>query len=106
MFDLPTTIDKIAKEMQDEYLRLYLKKDNGELIAKDLERFQILSKKLSIFRIDPGLQLREDDLITKMVKDELGQQFIEIEHNPKTPEELIKLKKKVKEVLDRVLQKK
>jgi predicted ATP-binding protein involved in virulence len=68
VFGLPTTMDKEFLSLNEEYTILFEKRKNGRLNDAQERRFAELSKMLSRLRIDPNLQLVQEDPITELVK--------------------------------------
>ena len=100
MFRLPTTIDKVALEWQKEYTKLAKEKNSGLISKESLLRFHQLNQLLSRFRLDPSLQLKEEDPVAKFVKERIKEKHAKATFEPKTEAELKELKEQVDTVLD------
>lgn len=72
VFGLPTTMDKEFLGLNEEYTILFEKRKNGRLNDAQERRFSELSKMLSRLRIDPNLQLVQEDPITALVKQSIA----------------------------------
>lgn len=74
IFGLETTYDRTSLDWTEEYRVLFNKKQNGGLSPVESRRFSELSEKLAPLRLDPSLNIiQEDDSITRLVKEKLAQ---------------------------------
>lgn len=76
IFGLKTTMDHQFINWNNEYNNLFIKKKEGKLSGTELSTFNDLSKKLAPLRLDPTLELVQEDPITKMVKEKLSKKSI------------------------------
>lgn len=102
IFGLPTTLDKEYLDLNEEYKRLFAKKQEDTLSGNETERFKELSKTLAQYRLDPEHQVGEDDTITAKVKEELNNQDV----NKLTDQEAGDLDKKVSNIINKLFKKK
>lgn len=71
IFGLRTTMDKEFQKWNIEYTELFTKKGKEGLTESEYAKFKILSKSLSPLRLDPLLELKQNDPIAEMVKNKL-----------------------------------
>jgi predicted ATP-binding protein involved in virulence len=78
MFGLETTYDKISLAWKDEYISLFNQKNNGKLSQAAEKRFEYLSQQLAPYRLDPSLQVVQEDVITKLVREKIQERATKI----------------------------
>lgn len=106
LFGLATTFDKTSLDLNEEYKSLLYKKNNGDMTFADQQRFADLSQQLSIYRLDPTLQITKEDPIVNMVKEDIQARYhILADSNDKTqlPSDL---PQQIETILDDIFKKK
>ena len=73
LFGLYSTFDKTSLKMNEAYKNLLKKKTNGGLSDNERKAFAKLSEQLSHIRLDPTLDIVQEDAITKLVREKLNQ---------------------------------
>lgn len=71
MFGLESTFDDISLNRNEEYKKLLSKKTNAGLSETERAQFQQLSQQLAPYRLDPTLQVTQEDPIMDMVRKKL-----------------------------------
>jgi hypothetical protein len=65
------------------------KKIEGKLSVEELRQFMALSKQLAPFRLDPTLQVTQEDSLTRLVRENIDQRHNDLNKNGlKIPEDL------------------
>ena len=72
LFGLYSTFDKTSLKMNEDYKVLLKKKTESMLTDIERKEFAKLSEQLSHKRLDPTLEIVQDDTITKLVKENLN----------------------------------
>lgn len=72
IFGLDTTFDTTSIGWNEEYKVLFTKKTTGTLSEQERERFVKLSKQLAPLRLDPTLQVTEEDTLTRLVRENMA----------------------------------
>ncbi len=75
IFGLSSTMDHQFLKWNEEYRYLFNKSKESKLTPNENDSFKRLSRELSILRLDPALQLTNEDPITKIIKDNLQKYF-------------------------------
>lgn len=73
LFGLTTTYDKQSIAWNEEYKILFRRKTTAGLTEAEAARFQELGGLLAGFRLDPSLQVREEDSVTRAVREQMAQ---------------------------------
>jgi predicted ATP-binding protein involved in virulence len=98
LFGLYSTFDKTSLKMNEAYKGLLKKKTDGILSDDERTEFAKLSEQLSHNRLDPTLEIVQDDTITKLVREKLEQRSQNTEQRDKSiPNDL---PKQVESILD------
>lgn len=79
MFGLYTTFDKTSLQWNEDYKRILSKKIEGKLTAEELIQFTQLSKRLAPFRLEPTLQVTQEDSVTRLVRENLNQRSLHLD---------------------------
>lgn len=89
MFGLATTFDDESIARNEEYKKLFNKKNKEGLSESELMRFSELTQLLAPLRLDPTLEITQDDSITRIVREKLKERTVVGErglHSAKIPD--------------------
>lgn len=89
MFGLATTFDDESIARNEEYKKLFNKKNKEGLSESELMRFRELTQLLAPLRLDPTLEITQDDSITRIVREKLKERTVVGErglHSAKIPD--------------------
>lgn len=105
LFGLETTFDDTSLQLNEDYKKLLGKKTSGVLSASERDQFTKLSEQLAPMRLDPTLQVKQDDPITNMVKEKLEERQQKLVTNTSSKKALPKdLPEQVENILDDIFQ--
>lgn len=104
LFGLETTFDHISLDRNEEYKKLLDKKMRGTLNASERERFSKLSEQLAPYRLDPSLQVKQEDPIVNLVKKKLEERQSSLETGRSKKVLTKDLSKQVEDILDDLFQ--